>query len=353
MIKFLEEARELAKLNKISKAAQPARRAYELAEQFLPVGHPDRNDAAEVLGNLLVNLHQQAEGERLLREAGKLQASGDVESAIAARNHEMVVQMQRDQSPEMFKRAEEIVESARRELGATSLQLSVALANLGILREHRKDYAGAEKLFVEVLSIRRAKDPDPELVAVALKDLARIHQQTQRYPKALALYREALALQEKLPDHDLSLAGLLAHLARACTSNRLHEEALGYLERAVPLFRETVGNDDPALGAALHLLAGSYSTFRRTAEAEKANREAWSILEKFFGRAHPETLQCIVFSGLILQNLGREQGDLGLEHLRTALTLAEEIYFQGDPALKQFEQALAAGQALHRQLYPQ
>ena len=71
MIKFLEEARELAKLNKISKAAQSARKAYELAEQFLPVGHPDRMDPAGVLGYLLVNLHQQPEGERLLREAGK------------------------------------------------------------------------------------------------------------------------------------------------------------------------------------------------------------------------------------------------------------------------------------------
>ena len=200
-----------------------------------------------------------------------------MESAISAKNHEMVIHLQHDQSPEIQRRAGEIVELARQELGPTPLQLSVALANLGILRENGKDYAGAKKLFVEVLSIRRANDPGPEILAAALRDLARVHHKTQRHAKALALYREALALQENLPDQDLGLAGLLGHFAQACISNGENEQALEYLERAVPLYRETVGDDDPALGAALHLLAGAYAAFRRTAEAEEANREAWAF----------------------------------------------------------------------------
>src|ERR1017187_10209061 len=94
LLKSLQEAEALLASGKVNKAAQSARRAYFLAEKHLPVSHPSRHDAARMLGQLLLNLNQKSEAERLLRESGDVPASPDAAADVDQRNNQATIRVQ-------------------------------------------------------------------------------------------------------------------------------------------------------------------------------------------------------------------------------------------------------------------
>ena len=225
LLKALEEAETLQRANKISKAAQAGRTAYALALEYLPPGHPERMRAARVLGLLLINLNQKAEAERLLRESGDLQADGEIEAQIAARNTEATLKIQQGVTEEVVDFAGETLYFARQHLPLDHPGATMALANMGMICEQTNDLKMAEEIFAEVLSKRRLRPADNELLGAALLDLARIYLRTDRVPRCEPLYREVahLTVTSGRAPIDALVADIIGRLPEAMLPDRAED----------------------------------------------------------------------------------------------------------------------------------
>lgn len=347
LVENLEEAQRLRALGKLNKASVPARRAYALAEEHLPPGHPSRQEAARTLGTLLLNLNQKEEARRLLLESGDLPADEAAGPDLDRRNNEVFVRMQSGLSPELGRFAEEVLRDARAQLPPEADAVTVAMANLGQIREHLGDLHAAEKLFTEVLDLRRRKGSPPELIVPALLDLARLRLRTGRHTKADPLYREALELQEASGKEGFELAITLNQLANVCMHLGRNDEALTHLERSVRLRQEALGNDHPQIATGLHGLAALHMKLERHEEADAALEAAWRILDRSLGSENPRTIQFVMERGMV--RLGQGRATPGLEHLRKAEALARSLP-PHHPLRAQIAATLEAGLELQRKL---
>lgn len=323
LLKALEEAETLQRANKISKAAQAGRTAYALALEYLPPGHPERMRAARVLGLLLINLNQKAEAERLLRESGDLQADGEIEAQIAARNTEATLKIQQGVTEEVVDFAGETLYFARQHLPLDHPGATMALANMGMICEQTNDLKMAEEIFAEVLSKRRLRPADTELLGAALLDLARIYLRTDRVPRCEPLYREALQIARASGQKDLGLAVILNQYGAVRLRMGYPEDARALLEESLELRRSILGADHPQVATALHGLADVYSKLEEYEKVEEVLTLAGRLTERALGSDHPKTLQYLTERGVNLMGLGPDRAREGLALVRRAYAKAQ------------------------------
>ncbi|ODT73796.1 hypothetical protein ABS71_06545 [bacterium SCN 62-11] len=331
--KALEEARAFLESKNIVKAAQAARQAYALAEEYLPVGHADRMEAAGLLGGLLARVGRGQEAKPLLREAGPLGSDSHDEAEVAVRNEEIALLFARQISPESAREIEEGVAFARKRLPADHPHCLVALGNLGKLRLHQEHFREAEMLFQELLAAcRRSEAPAPLLVD-ALEHLAILWDVTGQSGQSEPLWREAVELQESLESDPLLLDDLLHGLARSLSNQGQHEKAytlfLRCLDHSYLCFGEY---DDKTLGYWL-LVANTLQTLGQVEDQTNALGGAAVVLEHTLGASHPRTVGVRTEIARLLITLGparaREAVDFLrplCESIRTSLPAGHPVY---------------------------
>lgn len=155
------------------------------------------------------------------------------------------------------------------------------------------DYAGAEKMYEEVLAIQRRVlgDAHPDTLRTR-HNLAWVMASQNRYAEAELMHRQVLTdrgrvLGENHPDTldtRLRLAQVIARQGR-------YEEAEGLYQQLITEQRRVLGSDHPDTLDARHALAEVIAAQRKHEAAEQLHRHVLADREKLLGSDHPETLE--------------------------------------------------------------
>ncbi|HEX7879260.1 MAG TPA: serine/threonine-protein kinase, partial [Candidatus Eisenbacteria bacterium] len=138
-------------------------------------------------------------------------------------------QGRKDSAEIMIRQALEI---RRRKAPNTRIH-ALSLSNLGVILDDRKDYAGAESLYVEQLDI--ARNHEPSKLVDAMSQLGRNYLFQEKWEPAEALLREAVELQAKRGETDrVSILMNQARLGRALVGLKRYAEAEPLLVPVVP-----------------------------------------------------------------------------------------------------------------------
>ena len=316
LTRALDDARALKKANKISKAAQAARQAHDLAVDYLPAGHPSRLETAELLGSLLLILGNREEAEPLLREAGQLEPDAKDEELVAARNNEMALLLGSGVTRDTARKVEEAFEFARQRLPLEHPHCLVAMGNLGKLRLEQEHFREAERLFQDVLASTRRNDAATPLLVDAIQHLAILRLKTGQSEQAEPLWCEAVKLQEGLEPDASVLHGLLNGLATSVGNQGRYEEALELLQRCLALARECVGETHGTTCSYWLAVASTLQTMGRVSEAVDALGGAAYVLEETLGAYHPQTMSLRMEVVKLMITLGPKKAQEALDYLR-------------------------------------
>lgn len=328
LLKALLEAERLQAANKRNKALQAARQAYRLALDYLPVGHPERRRAARVLGLVLKALNQHSEADRLLRECGDLQPEENLVREVTRRNQELSERLQQGVTPQLAQLAAENLELAILELEPDSDGTLGALTNLGRLSKQMGHLREAEKVFSEVVNLRRRAGQQGQPLLDALMDLAQIYEASGRDSKGLALREEAVDIRAR-GEQDFQLAMMFHQMAMICLASKRPQQALHRFQQSLQLRRSLFGEKHPETAVAVRQLALAYVDLQDHARAQEALQEAWTLSQQSLGADHPQTLQFQAERGLHLITTGAEDRlHEGLEMVRQAQSRAEELPFE-------------------------
>ncbi|MGO9519868.1 MAG: tetratricopeptide repeat protein [Candidatus Korobacteraceae bacterium] len=167
--------------------------------------------------------------------------------------------------------------------------LAAGLNNLGELLDDKGDYVGAEPLMRRALAIDEqvlgSSHPD---VGRDLSNLAVLLYEKGDYAGAEPLMRRALAIQEKAlgPDHP-TVAKALNNLAELLVDKGDYAGAEPLMRRSLAIREEALGPDHPSVATALNNLAALLDDKGDYAGAESLYRRALAIDEKALGPDHP------------------------------------------------------------------
>ena len=256
-----------------------------------------------------------------------------------------------DPSQRLFEQA---LELRRQTLAAPHPDLAVSLNNLGVLLFVRNDFAAAEPLLRQALTMRRAlaasAEPVPEgeeevargeqrqlAVAESLTNLAVVHTVRGRPARAEQLYREALGIQERwLGPESSEVADTLGYLAVLRYQDHDFVAAERLYRRSLEIQRRTRGKDHPSVALGLNDLAAVLHAQGRVDEAEALMREALDLQRRVLGEEHPNVAQGLSNLAALLYGRGNfveaerlyretlelKRRVLGPEHLSVATTLS-------------------------------
>ena len=134
-----------------------------------------------------------------------------------------------------FAKAEELLREALSLLGEDDHAVrSYTLASLAFMLHDKRDYDGAEEAYVAILEDHRSRfGEENSHTAVALNNLATLHVDQGRNDEAEALLRDALWIfAEHDPDHATHITAR-RNLAKALKNLGRHEEAVPFAKEAV------------------------------------------------------------------------------------------------------------------------
>lgn len=197
---------------------------------------------------------------------------------------------------------EKALETRRRVLGPSHLDVGESLNALGELRRQKGDYKGAEVVLREAVALNRslAGGGDPRL-AESLNHLGKVLLAKGEHAEAEAVLREALSINRR------SLGADHVQVGESLNNLGAVLYARGDDAGAEPLFREglevrrkRMGPDHPLVAASLNNLASLLSRKGDYAEAEGASREALAVYRKLFAGDHPRVATALNNLALIL-----------------------------------------------------
>ena len=180
--------------------------------------------------------------------------------------------------------------------GPNDERLATSVHMLGIHREHKGDYKGAEALNRRAIAIWEAKDAKGVNAAIGAMSLAAALQLQGRRPEAAAMYERAEATFER-EHRDADLAKLLNNLGNLRRDEGDLARAEPLLRRALALKEKVSGADSLDTAISLQNLAVVLDEANRLPEADALYRRALAIKEAKLGKDHPSV-------ALTLTNLG-------------------------------------------------
>lgn len=175
-----------------------------------------------------------------------------------------------------------------KELGKNNQKTAETLGNLALV-EHKSGHdADAERLYKEVIEIKR-KDANSNSLAITLTNLANLYGEMRRIEDARKLYLEALELDKKTygADHK-EVAQDFFNLGAVMYHHNYNKEAIEYLDQALVLYEKL--NDAPGKIKTLHYLGLSHAEEKSHGKAIDAYRKALTIHSQLKGDRHPDTL---------------------------------------------------------------
>lgn len=175
-----------------------------------------------------------------------------------------------------------------KELGKDNAKTAETLGNLALV-EHKSGHdADAERLYKEVIEIKR-KSNNSNSLAITLTNLANLYGEMRRIEDARKLYLEALEIDQKTygKDHK-EVAQDYFNLGAVMYHHNYNKEAIEYLEQALALYEKL--DDGPGKVKSLHYLGLSHAEEKSHGKAIEVYRKALSLHSKIKGDRHPDTL---------------------------------------------------------------
>jgi tetratricopeptide (TPR) repeat protein len=291
-----------------------------------------------------------ADFQNNLGQVSRQWATADTYRAEFARLTQQVEQLHAaGQYPQALQPATQVMELARRVVGADHLDYALAAHNLGEIYRRVGDLGRAEPLARKAVEVRRLLlGPHHLATAASLNNLAGLCYQMGDLEEAVPLFREtAEALRGSVGEQHPHYASTLHNLAevylaqdnlaqagplyrqaldiRRTTRGPRHPEyhstlaRLGWVYRQMgnypqaealyrelaDLRRETLGETHPSYATTLHELAQVCRAGGNCEAAEACLCRAWEIRRQALGEHHPETVALL--DGLAV--LHAEQGD--------------------------------------------
>ena len=267
---------------KTAEAIQLAKRYVDLARQRSGEKDPEFATAITWLGSLYQSEGRDAEAERLLKQALSIRekALGPDHPLVGTSLNNLAHLYEargRDAEAEpLLKRVQSISEK-----GQGMDELEVLPRQIQELSWSSKD-AEAVSLATRYVDLARERygENQPAFVP-AINVLAFLYESRGNYAKAEPLFKQALSIREKAlgPDH-LDVADSLDVLAGLYQSQKRYAEAEPLLKRALSIREEAFGRNDPRISDSLYALAGLYEAQGRTAEAGPLQSRAEAIRKK-------------------------------------------------------------------------
>jgi tetratricopeptide (TPR) repeat protein len=243
---------------------------------------PDHRDVGASLYNLAFVVSEKGENDdagKLYREALALYGRIGMENDIAAVNAagELAHVFQENGQYEEAEKLLRDVLAQKRE------GVAICLNNLGVIRGHSGDWAGAESLHRQSVDmIRRVKGPEHPEVAGALATLASAVEERGDLARAETLYKESLAMRIKLlgaehPDvtwTQYNYAYMLRKKGDFAGAVRLSRQVLSLRGKTLPDTHLVVGSTLQVLGLSLEDqgdLKGAESALRESLALREAS----------------------------------------------------------------------------------
>lgn len=253
-----------------SEAEALARRAMEIANQLLPVGHPDRTGALNELVAVLCYRSDFGAAEAPATEALKLsqELPGESLGRLVALEQLATIRSVNGDYREAARLLREALALTRARYGEKYPSQIMTLTNLGLSLRRLGELESAEQAFEQALGLQRFNFGDLPYPPL-LNNLAGVHYAQGNYESAESLYRQALAavLDASGPQH-WRVYSYGVRIAR--TKNRRGEadEAEASLRRLLEEWKPKLGADHWRIDEGLSILGESVSLQGRWTEAE-------------------------------------------------------------------------------------
>jgi tetratricopeptide (TPR) repeat protein len=194
------------------------------------------------------------------------------------------------------------------------------LRHLGIIHEHRGDYAVAARYHEQALEhSAKAFGPGNPRLSQYVASLGRVYRALSRYEDAKSAYRLAIPLQERATGRDHpSMAHLLGNLGNVYRN-------LGEYEESVRLGRAALDIREKTLGPAHHLTVFALMNVAEALSGLGRSSEARALLERAIVAAEklPASLEVLPIALTSLAGVRNAEGEhsLAMALLRRALAL--------------------------------
>lgn len=343
------------RLGLLDEAEPLVRRSLDLRLEAMGEGEQETADSRALLGWILHEKGETAQGRDLLRQAvATMRAVVPLnEPALARALNDLGVTEEAlgeyDDAEALY---DEALERRRRLYGARHRAVAVTASNLSVIRYRRADYTGAVQLGEEALhAMRAAVGPDHQRSLLIQSNLAAMKMAMWDVDGAEAEYRDLVERQVRLrgpedlqtlrfrsnlgaavesqqrwaeseaiftgvleaqvrrlgPDHP-QVAATRVRVARALDRQDRTREALPLLDEALATLREAVGDEHPVVAQATEALAEVHAHLGDVAVGERLHRDALAILTGALGEEHPQVVDMRIRLGHLLLSVGELDG---------------------------------------------
>jgi tetratricopeptide (TPR) repeat protein len=281
----LAQEKEVVALDEAAKA----KAVVGLLQELLGTANPDAAKGSEYTVRQMLEDFETGFGARLKDQP---EVEADLRTTIGLAYSSMLLS---DKADKQFRRALElrrqVFGSEHRKVAETLTQLAWNSRFRYLLPGAEKPWSGVEKEAREALAILRRLGDRSENLARALLVHAWAIQDQEVYTLRMKLgqaettFREALAVAEQCAGGGLTpvMADVCHALAECLQLQGRVEEAKPFAVRAVEIHRRVHGDKHPETGWGL-LVLGHYHRYRHEfADAERAYREALTILRRAYG----------------------------------------------------------------------
>ncbi|MBY0550156.1 MAG: tetratricopeptide repeat protein [Candidatus Obscuribacterales bacterium] len=218
-----------------------------------------------------------------------------------------------------------------RNLAKKPMEAALLLNNVAAYNRDKGDYAAAEKLYEQSLSIwqTEVKKPEDSMYGSLLNGKARLYRDMGRYREAEPLYKQALAIKEKANGaHHPEVASVADNLAGLYREQARYEEAEPLFRRALAIDIKNFGHQHPDTATDENSLAGLLRSMKRYDEAEKLYMSALTTRKLLLGVNHPHTARSFIGIGEQYRETKRVEAAIPL--LKEAVAIYDRVYRKAD-----------------------
>jgi tetratricopeptide (TPR) repeat protein len=203
------------------------------------------------------------------------------------------------------KLSRQALEMQRKLVGDAKPELFNPLNTLGVVLQREGKLDEAEETFREALKIKGLEGDSPERAAL-LENIAHVERDKHRFEEAERLFQEVLAIRRKLlGDEHQDVATSLHNLARVLYDEGRYPEAETMFGDVVARRRQLLGDEHPSVATSVHSLGLVLEAQGRWSEAESQFLKALVIRRKHFENAHPAVNESLTNLVLVLRQQGR------------------------------------------------
>jgi tetratricopeptide (TPR) repeat protein len=277
-------------------------------------------DRAEAVSGFLVDLFEKADPSRSrgktitareILDRGQRQIAGDLQAAPETRAALMETMGRVYRSLGLYDQARSLLEESlrirQRTLGPNHLDVAESELNLALMFQYMRKGAEAEPLIREGLEIYRRQGATASRdYAAGLNNLGGLLEAREDYAGAEAVYREALSLKRKIPGSGEDLATSFNNLGKLLYEKGDTAAAEPYLRKGLEMRRRILGGEPhPDVATSLNNLASVLEAKGERSEAEGLYREALAMRRKVYDGPHPKVAQSLNNLAFVLMAEGR------------------------------------------------